>query len=188
MATYDYSSLATNPYPTQLSSLVPQMNNRTQLSPWNQFNQLATNNSSMQTPATAVNQFNPPVIDPLHPGLLADEYQIPSGYFDSPEFSDSISKYGNLGELNSMPTTPETPIDWAKMMGGVGMGLQGLSSLGNMYVGMKGLGLAKDQFDFNKQMANTNLANSVKSYNTELAHKAGMRMTDPSAYIASNKL
>lgn len=55
------------------------------------------------------------------------------------------------------------------------LGLQGLMGLGNLYFGSKALGMAKDQFNFSKQMAQTNLRNQVNSYNTSLEDRLRTR-------------
>jgi hypothetical protein len=75
------------------------------------------------------------------------------------------------------------------------LGLQGLSSLASMYTGLKALGLAKDQFAFQKSLATKNLQNSVTSYNTSLSDRAnsravmeGQSTSDRDAYINANKL
>lgn len=61
----------------------------------------------------------------------------------------------------------------------IGAGIQGLASLassfGNLYMGNKALKFAKDQFNFQKDLANTNLNNSIKSYNTKLGDIANTR-------------
>ena len=55
------------------------------------------------------------------------------------------------------------------------LGLQGLASIGNLYLGSKAMGLAKNQFDFSKQMAQTNLKNQVNAYNTSLEDRLRTR-------------
>lgn len=61
----------------------------------------------------------------------------------------------------------------------IGAGIQGLGSLasafGNLYMGNKALKFAKNQFNFQKDLANTNLNNSIKSYNTKLGDIANTR-------------
>lgn len=47
-------------------------------------------------------------------------------------------------------------------------GIQGLSQLGNVYLGIKQLGLAKDSFNLQKRAFETNLANSTSAYNTQI--------------------
>lgn len=55
------------------------------------------------------------------------------------------------------------------------MGLQGLAAIGNLYLGSRALGMAKDQFDFSKRMAQTNLRNQVNTYNTGLEDRLRTR-------------
>lgn len=75
------------------------------------------------------------------------------------------------------------------------LGVQGLSSLASLYTGLKALGLAKDQFAFQKDLASKNYANSVSSYNTQLSDRANARAVTENqspasaqAYINANKL
>lgn len=55
------------------------------------------------------------------------------------------------------------------------LGLQGLSALSGLYFGNKALGMAEDQFAFQKEMANKNLNNSVTAYNTGLEDRLRSR-------------
>lgn len=48
------------------------------------------------------------------------------------------------------------------------LGVQGLGALSSLWMGSKSLGLAKDQFNFTKDVTNTNLNNQIKSYNSTL--------------------
>lgn len=75
------------------------------------------------------------------------------------------------------------------------LGLSALGSLSNIYAGFQANKLAKDQLSFTKDITNTNLNNSIKSYNTQLEDRARSRATaenrDQStadAYIAANRL
>ena len=52
---------------------------------------------------------------------------------------------------------------------------QGLSSLGNIWNAFQSQKLAKDQFNFAKSTGETNLANSIQSYNTQIADRARSR-------------
>lgn len=54
-------------------------------------------------------------------------------------------------------------------------GIQGLSQLGNVYLGIKQLGLAKDSFNLNKRAFETNLANSRSAYNTQIRDRIAGR-------------
>jgi hypothetical protein len=51
------------------------------------------------------------------------------------------------------------------------LGLQGLNSLGSLYMGSKSLSLANKQFESAQKFANINLANQTKSYNDTLENK-----------------
>jgi hypothetical protein len=55
------------------------------------------------------------------------------------------------------------------------LGLQGLSSIAGIWAANKGLKQAKEQFEFQKGVTNTNLNNSIKSYNTALDDRINAR-------------
>lgn len=100
------------------------------------------------------------------------------------EFNGAV-KGGDLGA--------STPIG---MNIGTGqMGLKGLAALGNLYSSLQSNKLAKEQFKFSKDFANTNLNNQIKSYNTTLDDKIRSRSviegTDSAAaeaYLDKNRL
>lgn len=80
-------------------------------------------------------------------------------------------------------------------LGIASLGLSALSSLGSLWMGLKAQKLAKKQFKFTKDITNTNLANSIQSYNTALADRARARGVMESqspeqvqAYIDANSL
>lgn len=84
-------------------------------------------------------------------------------------------------------------------MGGWGgmakFGVDTVVGLGELYAASKALELSRDQFDFNKQFAETNLANQTKTYNTRLEDRATARAVmegrsdeERDAYIAKNRL
>lgn len=75
------------------------------------------------------------------------------------------------------------------------MGLYGANTLGNLWGAWQANKLAKQQLSFTKDIGNANLNNSIKSYNTTLADRAGSRAAmegwspeRTQAYIAENKL
>lgn len=75
------------------------------------------------------------------------------------------------------------------------MGLSGLNTLGNLWGAWQAQGLARDQLNFTRNVTNTNLNNSIQSYNTALADRArargvaeGQSSDEVNNYIASNRL
>lgn len=84
-------------------------------------------------------------------------------------------------------------------MGGWGglakFGVDTVVGLGELYAASKALELSRDQFDFNKQFAETNLRNQTQTYNTRLEDRANARAVmegrsdeERDAYIAKNRL
>jgi hypothetical protein len=74
-------------------------------------------------------------------------------------------------------------------------GLGALSTIGNLYGAFQANKLAKDQFNFQKQFAQDNLANQIKSYNTTLSDRArsrgvveGQTQDQVNQYIDQNSL
>lgn len=55
------------------------------------------------------------------------------------------------------------------------LGLGALNSLGNLWQSWNASKLAKEQLNFTKEFTNTNLNNSIQSYNTALADRAHSR-------------
>lgn len=75
------------------------------------------------------------------------------------------------------------------------LGLGALQSLGGLFNAFQSNRLARDQFNFTKEFANTNLNNSIQSYNTSLSDRANARAkvqgdsdSERDAYIAANRL
>lgn len=66
----------------------------------------------------------------------------------------------------------------ADTLGAIAGGLQALTGIGNFFTGLQGLNLAKKQFNFQKGLANRNLANQAKivnnSYDNAAQVAAGM--------------
>lgn len=74
-------------------------------------------------------------------------------------------------------------------------GIQGLSTLGNLYQGFQANKIAKQQLAWAKEFGNANLNNSIKSYNTAIEGRANARQSSMgwtpeqiAAYTDKNKL
>jgi hypothetical protein len=129
-------------------------------------------------------------------------FQMPNGSAQPWDFS-AINSYG-MGGTPTLGANGSGAISGAMPKGlldgtGLGMnmptlqlGLDSLGKIGNLYAGISALGLAKDQFGFQKDMAQKNYANSVSSYNTSLEDRANSRASvdgsNAAAYIAAHKL
>lgn len=95
----------------------------------------------------------------------------------------------------AMPPPTEASTGFGANIGTAQLGLQGLNSLSGIWSGMKANKLGEQSFKLNKQMANTNLNNQLKSYNTALEDKGraraqfeGQDAATAQAYIDKNRL
>lgn len=75
------------------------------------------------------------------------------------------------------------------------LGMQGIGTLGNLWGAWQSSKLAKDQLNFTKSMANANLNNQIKSYNTALEDRSrsravaeGQTSAEAQAYVDRNRL
>ena len=57
----------------------------------------------------------------------------------------------------------------------LGLGIQGLAAIGGLYNASKYNKLAKEQFNFTKEITNTNLNNQIKTFNTTMEDRARAR-------------
>ena len=78
----------------------------------------------------------------------------------------------NLNDLNNIYNTDNLNVpsgNWFQRntdtLSAIGTGLEGLSGLANAYMGYKNFNLAKDMFNYQKALANRNLANQAKIIN-----------------------
>lgn len=133
------------------------------------------------------------IYDLTYPGTTGNGglgFSLPSisSSNSSSDYLSSLSKLGGNGN-----GIPGFELGWnADTMK---MGLGGLQALGSLYASLSALGLAKDQFNFTKDATNTNLNNSIKSYNTSLEDRAtsravqnGTSAADLAAYLEKNRL
>ena len=108
-------------------------------------------------------------------------------------FSVGLGGTGGLGGNGGWNTgNIGAGINWQQ---GLGMGLQGLNTLGNIWGAWQSNKLAKDQLNFTKMITNTNLNNQIKSYNTALEDRSrsraaveGQTSAEAQAYVDKNKL
>ena len=57
----------------------------------------------------------------------------------------------------------------------LGLGVQSLAAIGGLYNAFQSNKLAKEQFNFTKEVTNTNLNNQIKTYNTTMEDRARAR-------------
>lgn len=102
----------------------------------------------------------------------------------------------------SNPTNLKSGLQGSTGLGGLGLNLDtaqlalgGLQTLGSLWQAWEANKLAKEQFNFSKGFANTNLANSIQSYNTALEDRSraravteGQTPEQAQAYIDANRL
>lgn len=107
----------------------------------------------------------------------------------------------NGGAINA-PSTPglgantgAAGLGFGANLGTGQLALSGLGTLGNLWTAWNATQLANKSFDFTKNLATTNLDNSVTSYNTNLSDKINARYAQEGqssqsaqAYINANKL
>ena len=87
---------------------------------------------------------------------------------------------------------------WFSKIGGMeGLGsiAQGLASLGQVYGAIQGNKMAKEQMNLSKEAYSTNLANTTKSYNTNLEDRVraryaqeGRPANDVNSYLAKHSM
>ena len=66
-----------------------------------------------------------------------------------------------------------TPLDWNIGTGQLVLG--GIGSIGNLWSSWQAQKLAKEQFNYQKGITDTNLANQIQSYNTALSDRIAAR-------------
>jgi hypothetical protein len=97
--------------------------------------------------------------------------------------------------INGMPASAAPNTSGLGMnIGTAQLALSGLNSIGNLWAAFEAKKLAEKQFNFNKSVTNTNLANSIQSYNTALEDRArsrgfteGQSQQQIDSYIAANQ-
>lgn len=116
-------------------------------------------------------------------------------------FGTGSSSYGSPSSYQTMDTSmeglfgPQSPSGFGWNMPTAQLGLGAVNSLGNLWGSLKANKLANQQFNFTKQAYETNLANSIKAYNTNLENRVGARLRasgksqeEIDSYMNKNKL
>lgn len=104
---------------------------------------------------------------------LANNMSNPSNFYGQ---NGTIDNFRTIGQQNTGAfTNSDGTFNWNNIGSAVSGGLNlGLGAI-NAYAGWQNMKTAKDAFNFNKQLATTNLNNSIKSYNTKLGDVARTR-------------
>ena len=123
------------------------------------------------TPATAADYSlfgsagSPGVSTGLNFGSTGVGLQAPNTGFWAPGNNSVMGKPGVGGA--------GTDIDWNVET--LGLGIKGLAAVGGLYNAYQSNKLAKEQFNFTKEVTNTNLNNQIKTFNTTLEDRARAR-------------
>ena len=96
-------------------------------------------------------------------------------------------------QVGGMSNSLSTPLDWNIGTGQLVLG--GIGTIGNLWSAWQAQKLAKEQFNYQKGITDTNLANQIQSYNTSLVDRINARsfmqgdsQETTDAYIAANSL
>lgn len=147
---------------------------------------------------------------------MSDMFNYSSPQFNySPDSSLGMtgtgSYWGNLGQYGTSNPSSSSLSSGTNLTGsgGIGsaqntlglniptmqLGLAGVGALGNLWGAYQSNKLAQNQFNYTKQITDTNLANQIQSYNTSLADRASSRGSmegwsdeQKQSYIDQNKL
>lgn len=89
----------------------------------------------------------------------------------------------NPGMINQFNSQNQLGVDQGLNFNDVMAGIQAISQGIGAYTGLRQLSLAKDSFNFNKDVTETNLANQAKLTNSQLEDRQRARIaSNPNAY------
>jgi len=96
---------------------------------------------------------------------------------NSPSYDQSLNQFNQNTLSDAGWSGTENPLDSSGNGFGNNMqtwntGLNALTGLGKLYLGYEAMNQQKDQFEFNKDLAQRNLANQAASYNEALGRRA----------------
>jgi hypothetical protein len=130
------------------------------------------------------------------PNFLANAGQINGAAAGSFGGFNPGASAGSMGMAMPGGATPSflglKGVSTAQGLSGI---LQGVNTLGNLWGALQSLKLAKKQFNFTKDITETNLRNQTQSYNTALsdrissrAHQQGMSADQAKSWLATHSL
>ena len=94
-------------------------------------------------------------------------YQAPQG-ITGPGVGQQVAP--QVGGINN---NLSTPLDWNLGTGQLVLG--GIGTIGNLWSAWQAQKLAKEQFNYQKGITDTNVANQIQSYNTALSDRINSR-------------
>lgn len=131
---------------------------------------------------------------PPQSGYLDGGASNPAGVLQQQGASGGISQTSSVDPVTGVAAPANaTPIGMNIGTGQLALGAIG--TIGNLWAAWQAQKLAKEQFNFQKGVTNTNLANQIQTYNTALSGRAESRgymqgdsSEQTSAYIQENQL
>ena len=118
----------------------------------------------------------------------------PASTVSTPGSGGWMQQLSNWGKENGLFSSMDTNTG-TKTPGMLDYGIGAISGLGNLFMGMKNYGLAKDQLKFQKDAYNKNYAAQVKTTNASLEDRQRARVaSNPTAfesvsdYMAKNRI
>ena len=139
---------------------------------------------------------SPGVVDPSQIPGLAPPAALPTSVRAA--FPATPTSTPGLGSLiyNNPTNNQNTPGTGLGMnVGTMGLALGGLNTIGSLWNAWEANKLAKEQFAFSKDFANSNLKNSMESYNTTLENHTDARASyegwsnqEANAYVREHRL
>lgn len=148
--------------------------------------------------------FNPAIAETMIPNfgsMDAASQQAALANFQGSDLGMQAGVNGGQTGLQSLLFNPPTVNGNGQMqkgglnLDGIGAIMNGIGSAVSIYTALSNLGLAKDQFNFQKDAYNTNLANQRQSYNTALEdrtrsryHTQGGTSADVDAYLEKHSI
>lgn len=157
-------------------------------------------------PASVMEQFGPNLPSWSVNSLLASDNPLSKALGNAFSTTPTAQTAAATAPTGIMGTLGEYLPDWMKntlldkKTGGLNMGniegiMKGIGSAFGIYGGLKSLGMAQDQFDFQKDAYRENIANQKQTYNSTLEDRqrardamAGASEAETMAYVNKHKL